>query len=156
MIIIPYSLESSVVFISTGLSTIKIIDIMLSGSLVLLAILAITFAQTPNTTCDYSSQLLKNDLAYFYSEAYNPPKMNKFYDRLYSLEGTILSAWLICFNKTDYNPEGHYTRNASNCIQSMDAIANLSIFYANQSFIQVRSNINKIADAVFQAGTDCR
>lgn len=132
-----------------------IIDIMLSTSLAFLTFIAICFAQTPNTTCDYSMQLLKNDLGYFYSEAYNPPKMNKFNDRLYSLEGTILSAWLICYNKTDLNPEGHYTRNTSNCIKSMDAIANLSIFFANQSFIQIRSNIDKIANTVFQAGTDC-
>lgn len=129
---------------------------MVSISLLLFALVCLASAQTPNTTCDYSSQLLKNDLSYFYSEAYNPPKMNNMYDRLYSLEGTILSLWLICFNKTDYNTEGHYTRNSSNCIQSMDAIANLSIYYANQSFIQVRANVNHIADVVFQAGTDCR
>lgn len=127
-----------------------------SISLLLFALLALSYAQTPNSTCDYSMQLLKNDLGYFYSNAYNPPKMDHFYDRLYSLEGTILSAWLICFNKTDLNPEGHYTRNSSNCILSMDAIANQSIYYANQTFVQIRANINKIADVVFQAGTNCR
>lgn len=38
----------------------------------------------------------------------------------------------------------------------MDAVGNLSIQFANQSFVQVRSNLNKIADVVFQAGTNCR
>lgn len=104
-----------------------------------------TLAQNPNSTCDYSMQLLKNDLGYFYGQAYSPPHMNKFYDRLYSLEGTILSNWLICDNHTDLNPEGHYTRNSSNCIRSMDAIANLSIQYANSSFASLHSNLNRIA-----------
>lgn len=38
----------------------------------------------------------------------------------------------------------------------MDAIANLSIQFANQTFVQIRANLNKIADVVFQAGTNCR
>lgn len=58
---------------------------MVHISLLLLTLVPLLFAQSPNTTCDYSMQLLKNDLGYFYSEAYNPPRMNKFYDRLYSL-----------------------------------------------------------------------
>jgi hypothetical protein len=52
---------------------------------ILILLVSLAFAQKPNTTCDYSMQLLKDDLGYFYSLAYNPPKMNKFYDRLYSL-----------------------------------------------------------------------
>ena len=54
-------------------------------SLLLFTLIALSSSQTPNTTCDYSMQLLKNDLGYFLGSAYNPPKMDKFYDRLYSL-----------------------------------------------------------------------
>ena len=124
--------------------------------LCILLLLVAALCQNPNSTCDFSMQILKNDLSSFYGDAYNPPRVNKFYDRLYNLYGSILAGWQICDNHIDINPEGHYTRNTSNCILGMDSVANLSILYANQTFVQIRAGLNHIADVVFQAGTNCR
>ena len=55
----------------------------------------------------------------FNTMAYNPPILNKLFDRLISLRACVLTTYQICFNKPIIDPDSLYPQDKSECLMGL-------------------------------------